>query len=102
MKILTIDVNFDKNGECVLEAKNGKKIRLTNKISPPYTIYESRTDFGKAERRRIRQLNGKDTTPRNKEHKEYLPLNVNKSNCLLTSLNELDYILDSNYIYRSS
>jgi DNA (cytosine-5)-methyltransferase 3A len=96
-----IDVDFDNNGEFLLYANNGKAIRLNNKVKTPYTIYEARTEFGKQERKRIRKLYGRDTTPRSKEHKEYLPLNSGKANCLLTSLNSLDYVLDNNLKFRT-
>lgn len=94
------DVVF-KDCEYITYGKNGKKVRLTNDIQPPYTIYETRTEFGKQERTRLRKLLGRDTTPRTKEHKEYIPLKTNKSNCLLTSRNDLDYIVDKNYKFRS-
>jgi DNA-cytosine methyltransferase len=81
-------------------ANNGKMIRLKDH-NKPYTIYESRTLFGRQERARIRKETGKDTTPRKKEHKEYIPLLSDKANCLLTSLNNLDYILDNNKYYRT-
>ena len=87
--------------EYILTARNGKKIRLSNNVEKPYSIYESRTEFGKQERARLRKELGRDTTPRNKEHKEYLPLKSKKANCLLTSLNELDYFLDKNNYYRT-
>lgn len=87
--------------EYILIARNGKKIRLSDDIEKPYSIYESRTEFGKQERARLRKELGRDTTPRNKEHKEYLPLKSKKANCLLTSLNELDYFLDKNNYYRT-
>ena len=94
------DVIFN-NGEYNTYGKNGKKIRLLEGIVPPYTIYETRTEFGKQERTRLRKLLGRDTTPRSKEHKEYLPLKSNKSNCLLTSINDLDYIVDRNFKFRT-
>jgi site-specific DNA-cytosine methylase len=95
-----VNVIFESD-EHWLYANNGKKIRLSKNIPTPYTIYESRTEFGKQERARLKKELGRDTTPRNKEHKEYLPLKSNKANCLLTSLNALDYILDSDGNYRS-
>ena len=96
-----MDVVFDSNSEFVFTGKNGKKIRLNKGVELPYTIYETRTAFGKSERSRIRKLNGTDTTPRSKEHKEYAPLNTKKSNCILTSMNELDNVLDTNLKYRT-
>ncbi len=94
-------VIFNELGECSFPAKNGKMVNLNNKHEFPYTIYEARTEFGKSERKRLRELLGRDTTPRNKEHKQYLPLKFKKANCLLTSETELDYILDSNLNYRT-
>jgi len=98
--IAGMKIMFD-NGECIFNAKNGKNIRLNNKIDLPYTIYEARTEFGKMERKRLRNLYGIDTTPRNKEHKEYLPLRSNKANCILTIETPLDYILDKNLNFRT-
>jgi DNA-cytosine methyltransferase len=94
-------IEFDPNGDHQLIAKNGKTIRLNNKVEIPYTIYETRTEFGRLERKRIREQYGVDNTPRTKECKEYLPLKTKKSNCLLTSESTLDYILDSNLIFRT-
>ena len=94
-------IEFDVNGEYQLTAKNGKIIRLNNRVEIPYTIYEARTELGKSERKRIRELHGIDTTPRSKEHKEYLPLKIKKSNCLLTGESTLDYIVDSELNFRS-
>jgi DNA-cytosine methyltransferase len=94
-------IEFDVNGEYQLIAKNGKIIRLNNRVEIPYTIYEARTELGKSERKRIRELHGIDTTPRSKEHKEYLPLKTKKSNCLLTGESTLDYIVDSELNFRS-
>ena len=94
-------IEFDVNGEFQMTAKNGKIIRLNNKVEIPYTIYETRTELGKSERKRIRELHGIDSTPRTKEHKEYLPLKTKKSNCLLTGESTLDYILDSNLTFRT-
>jgi DNA (cytosine-5)-methyltransferase 3A len=94
-------IEFDSNGEFQMTAKNGKLIRLNNRVEIPYTIYETRTELGKSERKRIRELHGIDSTPRTKEHKEYLPLKTKKSNCLLTGESTLDYILDSNLNFRT-
>ena len=94
-------IEFDVNGEFQMTAKNGKVIKLNNKVEIPYTIYETRTELGKSERKRIRELHGIDSTPRTKEHKEYLPLKTKKSNCLLTGESTLDYILDSNLTFRT-
>jgi DNA-cytosine methyltransferase len=96
-----LKIEFDSNGEYELIAKNGKTIRLNNRVEIPYTIYEARTELGKLERKRIRELHGIDSTPRNKEHKEYLPLKTKKSNCLLTGESTLDYIVDSELNFRS-
>lgn len=96
-----VKIEFDSNGEYQLTAKNGKTIRLNNRVEIPYTIYETRTELGRSERKRIRQLHGIDSTPRTKEHKEYLPLKTKKSNCLLTGESTLDYIVDSELNFRS-
>ena len=94
-------IEFDVNGEFQMTSKNCKIIRLNNKVEIPYTIYETRTELGKSERKRIRELHGIDSTPRTKEHKEYLPLKTKKSNCLLTGESTLDYILDPNLNFRT-
>lgn len=96
-----VKIEFDSNGEYQLTAKNGKTIRLNNRVEIPYTIYETRTELGRSERKRIRQLHGIDSTPRTKEHKEYLPLKTKKSNCLLTGESTLDYVVDSELNFRS-
>jgi len=96
-----VKIEFDGNGEYQLTAKNGKTIRLNNRVEIPYTIYETRTELGRSERKRIRQLHGIDSTPRTKEHKEYLPLKTKKSNCLLTGESTLDYVVDSELNFRS-
>jgi len=96
-----LKVQFDDNGEYQVTAKNGKTIRLNNRVEIPYTIYETRTDLGRSERKRIRELHGIDSTPRTKEHKEYLPLKTKKSNCLLTGESTLDYVVDSELNFRS-
>ena len=96
-----VKIEFDGNGEYQLTAKNGKTIRLNNRVEIPYTIYETRTELGRSERKRIKQLHGIDSTPRTKEHKEYLPLKTKKSNCLLTGESTLDYVVDSELNFRS-
>jgi DNA (cytosine-5)-methyltransferase 3A len=96
-----VKIEFDSNGEYQVTAKNGKTIRLNNRVEIPYTIYETRTELGRSERKRIRQLHGIDSTPRTKEHKEYLPLKTKKSNCLLTGESTLDYVVDSELNFRS-
>jgi DNA-cytosine methyltransferase len=96
-----VKIEFDSDGEYQLTAKNGKTIRLNNRVEIPYTIYETRTELGRSERKRIRQLHGIDSTPRTKEHKEYLPLKTKKSNCLLTGESTLDYVVDSELNFRS-
>lgn len=95
-----IKVKFDDNGIFKHVAKNGKNIIIENNIEPPFTIYEARTEEGKRERRRLRKLLGRDTTPRGKEHKEYRINKKNKFNCLLATKSELDYIVDKEYNYR--
>lgn len=95
-----VKVIFDENGIFKYIAKNGKNIILENNIEPPYTIYESRTEEGKSERRRLRKLLGKDTTPRGINYKEYRINIKNKCNCLVATPSELDYIVDRQYYYR--
>lgn len=96
-----LKVDFDGDGQYKTTAKNGKIIKLNNQVEVPYTIYETRTELGRLERKRIRKLYGIDNTPRTKDHKEYLPLKTKKSNCLLTSESTLDYIVDSELNFRA-
>jgi DNA (cytosine-5)-methyltransferase 3A len=93
-------LNLLLNKPPILTAKNGKKVYIDYDIKPPYTFYEARTEEGKEIRRRIRQETGRDTTPRTKDYKKYIPLNKGKANCILTIESPLDYIVDKNWIYR--
>ena len=81
------------------KAKNGKGIKI-ERFNYPYTFYEARTQEGKDERRRVRQLTGRDTTPRSAKYKVFLPLRTNKANCLVATPSQLDYIIDNNGLYR--
>ena len=81
------------------KSNNGKTIRIENN-NFPYTFYEARTKEGKEERKRIRILTGRDTTPRSAKYKIYLPLRTEKSNCILATPSQLDYIVDLNGTYR--
>ena len=80
-------------------AGNGKSI-LLEPTGFPYTFYETRTEAGKAERRRLRKLLGRDTTPRGAKYKIYLPLRTDKSNCIVATPSQLDYIVDNQGNYR--
>lgn len=80
-------------------APNGKTIRLEG-TDFPYTFYEARTEEGKAERRRLRKLLGRDTTPRGAKYKIYLPLRTSKSNCIVATPSQLDWIVDNQGCYR--
>jgi len=81
------------------KANNGKIIRIENNEFP-YTFYEARTEEGKKERKRVRELTGKDTTPRGPKYKIYLPLRSGNSNCIVATPSQLDYVVDSNGLYR--
>jgi DNA-cytosine methyltransferase len=81
------------------KANNGKTIRIENN-NFPYTFYEARTEEGKKERKRLRELTGVDTTPRGPKYKIYLPLRSDKSNCIVATPSQLDYIVDSKGMYR--
>lgn len=81
------------------KANNGKTIRIENN-NFPYTFYEARTEEGRKERKRIRELTGKDTTPRSAKYKIYLPLRTDKSNCIVATPSQLDYVVDLNGVYR--
>jgi site-specific DNA-cytosine methylase len=93
-------VVFDENGVWTHRAKNGKNVIIESDVTPPYTIYESRTQLGREERRRLRQLTGRDTTPRGVNHKEYRINKKDKCNCIVTIESELDCIVDRQYNYR--
>lgn len=81
------------------KSNNGKTIRI-EKNNFPYTFYEARTEEGKEERKRVRILTGRDTTPRSAKYKIYLPLRTEKSNCIVATPSQLDYIVDLNGTYR--
>jgi len=81
------------------KARNGKGVKV-ERVNYPYTFYEARTQEGKDERRRVRQLTGRDTTPRSVKYKVFLPLRTNKANCLVATPSQLDYIIDNNGLYR--
>ena len=80
-------------------APNGKTVRV-EATDVPYTFYEARTEEGKAERRRLRKLLGRDTTPRGAKYKIYLPLRTSKSNCIVATPSQLDWVVDNEGRYR--
>jgi DNA (cytosine-5)-methyltransferase 3A len=84
----------------ILEAINGKKVYIDLFKKKPYSFYEARTEAGKEARRYIRLETGKDSTPRSKEFKMYLPLKDQKANCLVTVESPLDFIIDKTWKYR--
>lgn len=84
----------------ILEAVNGKKVHIDLFKEAPYSFYETRTEAGKEARRRIRLETGRDSTPRSKEFKMYLPLKDQKANCLVTVESPLDFIVDKTWKYR--
>ena len=84
----------------ILDAVNGKKVHIDLFKEAPYTFYETRTDDGKEMRRKIRIETGRDSTPRSKEFKMYLPLKEQKGNCLVTVESPLDFIVDTSWKYR--
>lgn len=84
----------------ILDAVNGKKVYIDLYKDAPYAFYETRTDCGKEMRRKIRLETGRDSTPRSKEFKMYLPLDEQKSNCLVTVGSPLDFIVDTHWNYR--
>ena len=88
------------SNKVVLEAKNKKKVHIDLDMQAPFSFYETRTEEGKEARRKIRKETGRDSTPRSKEYKMYLPLTDNKANCLVTVRSPLDYIVDTNWNYR--
>lgn len=103
-KNITLASILDKDDKGVevedsFKARNGKGIKV-ERFDYPYTFYEARTEEGKAERRRVRQLTGRDTTPRSAKYKVYLPLRTNKANCLVATPSQLDYVIDESGGYR--
>lgn len=84
----------------ILDSINGKKVHIDLFKEAPYSFYETRTEAGKEIRRKIRIETGKDTTPRSKEFKMYIPLETGKANCLVTIESPLDFIVDKTWKYR--
>ena len=107
-----IDANYYKGGnlksyfekhrrQLVFEAKNKKKVTINPcDIYHPKTFYETRTDFGKKERRRLSLLKGKDTSPRCKDSKHYIVQPHQKANCLVTVDSFLNWVIDADYFCR--
>jgi len=95
-----LKLSFDENGIYKGIANNGKSIILESDVTPPYSIYESRTEIAKAARRESMKLHGIDTNPRGPNYKEYRINKKNKCNCILTTRTELDNIVDNQYNYR--
>jgi DNA (cytosine-5)-methyltransferase 3A len=84
----------------ILQAINGKAVHIDLFNEAPFSFYEARTEEGKEMRRKIRMETGKDSTPRNKEFKMYLPNLSGKGNCLVTIESPLDFIVDTSWKYR--
>ena len=84
----------------ILDAVNGKKVHIGLFKHVPYSFYETRTETGKEIRRKIRLETGRDSTPRSKEFKMYIPLKDQKANCLVTVESPLDFIVDAQWKYR--
>lgn len=72
------------NEPLIFEAPNGKPVDLTNTPPYPTQLLEMRTEEGKASRREIRRLEGRDSTKRSKTHKVYLPKSEPIANALTT------------------
>jgi DNA-cytosine methyltransferase len=84
----------------LIEAINGKKVHVDLFKEAPYAFYETRSEAGREARRKIKKETGRDSTPRSKDFKIYLPLNTGKANCLVTNITPLDYIIDPTWTYR--
>jgi DNA (cytosine-5)-methyltransferase 3A len=93
-----ITINGD--GVVTLYANNGKRVNIDLSNEVPFSFYETRTKEGKEMRRKIRIETGRDSTPRSKEFKMYVPNKNNKGNCLVTVESPLDYIVDPTWKYR--
>ena len=111
-KSYRLDANYFKGGnlksyfekhrrQLVFEAKNGKKVTIApGDIFEPKAFYETRTDFGKSERKRLSKLLGRDTTPRDKNCKHYVVQPHTKANCLVTVDSFLNWVIDDGYYCR--
>jgi len=87
--------------QLVFEAKNGKVVTIKPEdIFKPKTFYETRTEFGKSERKRLSKLKGRDTTPRDKKSKHYITQPHEKANCIVTVDSFLNWIIDKDYYCR--
>ena len=107
-----LDANYFKGGnlksyfgkhrrQLVFEAKNGKNVTIKPEdIYDPKSFYETRTEFGKQERKRLSKLNGRDTTPRNKDCKHYVVQPHQKANCIVTVDSFLNWVIDDEYFCR--
>jgi len=107
-----LDANYFKGGnlksyfgkhrrQLVFEAKNGKNVTINPEdIYDPKSFYETRTEFGKQERKRLSKLNGRDTTPRNKDCKHYITQPHQKANCIVTVDSFLNWVIDDEYFCR--
>jgi len=107
-----LDANYWKGGnlksyfekhrrQLVFEAKNRKLVTIQPyQIFQPKTFYETRTSFGKLERKRLSKLYGRDTTPRCKKSKHYIPSPHEKANCIITVDSFLNWIIDKDYFCR--
>ena len=86
--------------EHIATAPNGKEVYVQSKSSPPCSFYETRTEAGKAARRRLRKELGRDTTPRDATCKMYLTQPHGKANCIVTVDSFLNYIIDDQWQIR--
>jgi len=90
--------------------RDSKQINSTeqkeNKSIIPTMLSEHRTELGKQTRKEIRQKEGRDSTLRGLNHKEYRPNNHQLSNCITTGKDNVEkwlltpntsYAIDSNY-----
>jgi len=94
----SLTINDD--GIVTLYANNGKRVNIDLSNEAPFSFYETRTKEGKEMRKKIRIETGRDSTPRSKEFKMYVPNKNNKGNCLVTVESPLDYIFDPTWKYR--
>jgi DNA (cytosine-5)-methyltransferase 3A len=93
-------ITINEDGVVTLYANNGKRVNIDLSNEVPFSFYETRTKEGKEMRRKIRIETGRDSTPRSKEFKMYVPNKNNKGNCLVTVESPLDYIVDPTWKYR--
>ena len=102
-KGVNLKSHFEKHrGQLVFSMGKGGKNVIINEsdIKNPASIYETRTTAGKNARRIARIAGLGDKTPRNSTNKQYQVRVDGKSNCVLATRSNLDFIIDRKSNYR--